>query len=128
MDFKNMTDSELASVMVSYISRVAHLRDLVGRYLEGSDRGSIPADRIRDLYKQIKDELRDDAHYLDLVKNRNGSNVYMHYFTPSIKEASAWGFNVPSNRAITQQFFGAVADAHYKLTKYYSLQEWERLI
>lgn len=124
MDFKNMSDVELASVMVNYINRVAHLRDLVGRYIDGTDGGNIPADRIRDLYKQLKDELREDAKYLDLVRNYNGSTLYMGAFRPSIREAAAFGFTVPVNRAINQQFFGAVADAHYKLTKIYTLEEW----
>lgn len=128
MDFKNMTDSELAEIMVNYISRVAHLRDLISRYIDGTDHGSISADRIRALYRQLKDELRADANYLSLVRNYNGSSLYMYYFCPSIREAAAFGFTVPVNRAINQQFFGAVADAHYKLTKYRSLEEWGRLI
>ena len=128
MDFKNMADSELASIMVNYINRVAHLQDLIARYLDGSDCGSISADSIRTLYRQIKDELRSDADYLELVRNQNGSNLYMYYFRPSIREASAFGFTLPVNRVINQQFYGVVADAHYKLTKYYSLEKWGRLM
>ena len=128
MDFKNMRDSELASVMVNYITRVSHLQDLVGRYIDGTDGGAVPANRIKDLYKQLKDELREDANYLDLVRNSNGSNLYMCAFRPSIREAAAFGFTVPVNRAINQQFFGAVADAYYKLTKIYSLDEWGSLM
>lgn len=128
MDFKNMTDSELASIMANYINRVAHLKDLVARYLDGSDHGNITADNIRILYKQLKNELRSDANYLDLVRNYNGTDLYMYYFRPSIREASAFGFTVPVNGAINQQFYGSVADAHYKLTKYYSLEKWGQLM
>lgn len=128
MDFKNMSDSEIASVMVNYITRISHLQELVGRYIDGTDRGSIPADRIKDLYKQLKDELREDAKYLDLVRNSNGSDLYMCAFRPSIRDAAAFGFTVPVNGAINQRFFGAVADAHYKLTKIYSLEEWGSLM
>lgn len=128
MDYKNMSDAELASVMVSYINRVAHLKDLVGRYIDGTDGGCVPADRIRELYKQLKDELREDAKYLDLVRNYNGSNLYMGAFCPSIRAAAAFGFTVPINKAINQQFFGAVADAHYKLTKICTLEEWENMM
>lgn len=128
MDYKNMTDSELASVMVNYINRVAHLRDLVGRYIEGTDGGNIPVDRIKDLYKQLKDELREDTKYLDSVRNYNGSDLYMGAFRPSIREAAAFGFTIPVSRTVNQQFFGAVADAHYKLTKIYSLEEWGSLM
>lgn len=128
MDFKNMTDSELASIMVNYINRVAHLRDLVARYLDGFDRGSIDINNIRILYRQLKNQLRLDAEYLDLVRNYSGSDLYMYYFRPSIREASAFDFTVPVNRTINQQFYGSVADAHYKLTKYYSLEKWGQLM
>lgn len=128
MDYKNMSDAELASVMVNYINRVAHLRDLVSRYIAETNGRNIPADRIKDLYKQLKNELREDAKYLGLVCNYNGSNLYMGAFRPSIRMAATFGFTVPVNRAINQQFFGAVADAHYQLTKIYSLEEWGKLM
>lgn len=128
MDFKNMTDSELASVMVNYINRVANLRDLIAKYIDGSNRDSITADRIRELYKQLKDELREAANYLDLVRNYNGSLLYMKAFRPSIREAAAYGFTVPVNRTINQSYYGAVADAHYRLRKVYSLQKWQELV
>ena len=35
MDFKKMTDSELAKVMVNYIGRVEHLQNIISRYLQG---------------------------------------------------------------------------------------------
>ena len=128
MDFKNMNDSELAKVMVNYIGRIAHLEDLVGMYLDGADHGSMSAESIKNLYKQLKEELRKDADYLSLARNSLGSPLYMGAFRPSIIEAAYAGFTVPVNRAINQQFFGAVADAHYKLTKYYSLEEWGSLM
>ena len=119
-----MSDSELARVMVDYINRVEHLKNLVGRYVDGAGRGEIQEEMIRKMYKELKTEIREDADYLGLVRNYDGSTLYMGAFRPSIREAAAWGFTVPVNGRINQQFYSAVADAHYKLTKILSLEEW----
>lgn len=123
---KKMEDSELAKVMINYIGRVGHLQDVIGRYLQGN--GCISASRIKDEYAQLKEELRKDAHYLSLKQNSKGSDLYMGAFEPSIREASAFGFTVSINANINQMMFNAVAEAHYKLTKYYSLEEWGSLL
>ena len=47
---------------------------------------------------------------------------------PSIREAAAFGFDVPINNTINQRMYSAVEEAHYKMTKYYSLEEWGNLI
>lgn len=124
MDYKNLSNSELATIMVNYINRVGHLKELIAGYIDNVNHGSIQPDRIKDEYRRLKAELREDADYLDLVRNQNGSQLYMGYFSPSIREASAWGFTVPVNHRVDYQMFSAVAEAHYKLTKYYSLEEW----
>lgn len=126
MDFKKMTDSELAKVMVNYIGRVGHLQDVIGRYLQGND--CISTSQIKAEYAQLKEELREDAHYLSLKQNSKGSDLYMGAFEPSISEAAAFGFIVPVNTSVNQKMFNAVAEAHYKLTKYHSLEEWGRLL
>lgn len=126
MDFKIMTDSELANIMVNYIGRIESLLDIIGKYLEGND--NIPAGKIKRIYADLKEELREDAHYLRLERNREGSSLYMGAFVPSIREAAAFGFNVSINSAINQRMYSAVEEAHYKLTKYYSLEEWGNLI
>ena len=100
MEYKNMTDSELATIMVNYINRIDHLRGLIVTYLDSVDHGCIQPIRIKELYKQLKYELRDDYNYLDLARNKQGSRIYMYYFSPSIREAFAWGFTVPVNGAV----------------------------
>ena len=75
----------------------------------------------------MKEELREDAHYLSLKQNSKGSDLYMGAFEPSISEASAIGFTVSVNANVNQMKFNAVAEAYCKLTKYYSLEEWGRL-
>lgn len=126
MDFKIMTDSELANIMVNYIGRIESLLDIIGRYLEGND--NIPAGKIKRIYADLKEELREDDHYLRLERNRDGSSLYMGAFVPSIREAAAFGFKVSINSTINQRMYSAVEEAHYKMTKYYSLEEWGNLI
>lgn len=126
MDFRTMSDSELASVMVNYINRVSHLQDIIGRYLEGYD--NISAEQIQKCYTELKNEIHKDAHYLGLVRNHDGSSLYMGAFSPSIREASAFGFTTPINSGINQSMYSSVEEAHYKLTKYYTLEEWGSLM
>ena len=128
MDYKNMSDSEIANVMVNYINRVAHLKRVISNYIDESDGRSIPAERIKAEYAQLKREIREDADYLNLVRNRDDRPIYMGAFSPSIREAAAFGFTVPINHRVDQGMFNAVAEAHYKLTKYKSLDEWLDLI
>lgn len=71
MDYKNMSDSELAVVMENYINRVDHLKQLISNYIDGSDCGSMSEARIKEEYAQLKKEIRDDADYLYLKRNRD---------------------------------------------------------
>lgn len=121
-----MTDSELAKVMVNYIGRVEYLQYTIGRYLEGNN--CISESQIRSEYAQLKEELREDSHYLSLKRNLKGSALYEGAFEPSIREASAFGFTVSVNAAVNQLMYNAVAEAQYKLTKYYSLEEWGNMM
>ena len=128
IDYKNLKDTELAGIMVDYISRVNQLEEIVGQYINSSDNGTISAYQIKNLYKQLKDELRETANYLRLVRNHGGSKLYMYFFCPSVQEASAFGFSAPVNSTIDQRFYSSVADAQYKLTKYYSIEDWKKLM
>lgn len=127
MDFKNMTDSELALIMVNYINRIEHLMRMISGYIDRSII-DISIERIKAEYRQLKYELREDAKYLDQIRNKNGSILYKCAFMPSIREANAFGFTVPVNSMVNFNMYSAVEEAHYKLTKYYSLKDWEDLI
>lgn len=96
MDFKTMKDFELAMEMVSYISRVEQLLDIIRDYLEKANGKHIPAEQIREQYKQLKYELRESANYLNKVRDHNGSVLYKSAFSPSIREAAAFGLMSPS--------------------------------
>lgn len=80
MDFNKMSDYQLAEVMVRYINRVEHLLEIINRYLHASDGGKIEEGRIKAYYKELKNELRCDANNVSLVRNKNGSELYMGRF------------------------------------------------
>lgn len=126
MDYNQMTDAQLARIMVSYIGRISNLQCIIGRYLEGND--NITSLQIRREYAQLKDELCEDARLVKLKKNYQGSDLYRGAFVPSICEAAAFGFGVPTNSKIDYRMHSAVEEAHYKLTKYYSFEEWGALL
>ncbi len=126
-EIKFMNDKELAIRMIEYIERVQLLMDEIGDYL---DRKTLRIDRekVRNEYRNLKEDIKKDAHYVDLVRNKNYKNkIYSNFFTPSIYEASAFGFMVPTNCSIDGKLFSALYEAEYKLTKYYSYEEWKNL-
>lgn len=87
------------------------------------------ADFIHAEYKSLKLSIKDDAHYINLSGNRAYSgSLYDAYFAPSISEASAEGFTASTNSRIDSKMVSSLYDAHYKLTKYYSLEEWENIV
>ena len=85
-------------------------------------------DMIRRDYSTLKNELREDAHYLELDRNYHGSELYMGIFSPSICGAATWGFTVPVNGKIDQEMYDAVSTASYKLQKHMTLEEWGALM
>lgn len=127
-DFKRMSDEELAIHIIDYIRRTDKLMQIVSDYMQGkSDRSA--ADFIHAEYKSLKLSIKDDAHYINLSGNRAYSgSLYDAYFAPSISEASAEGFAASTNSRIDSKMFSSLYDAHYKLTKYYSLEEWENIV
>ena len=127
MELKRMTDAQLARRIINYVERIDKLKMAISQYIENNHRSDALHDYIRSEYRQLKNELREDARYVDLQRNKVGSTLYMTNFMGSISEASAWGFLVPLNARINQQFYSSVADARYKLTKYISLDRWKQI-
>ena len=125
MELKNLSDKKLAERIIDYIERTDKLKRDISNYLEEKKFSQIKINSIRDDYKKLKEELRADAKYLDLARNQSGSLVYKSAFKPSIREAAAFGFTVATNGAVNFSMFCAVSEAHYKLTKYYTLDKWK---
>lgn len=120
-NFKRMSDEELAIHIIDYIRRTDKLMQIVSDYMQGKSDRSV-ADFIHAEYKSLKLSIKDDAHYINLSGNRAYSGpLYDAYFAPSISEAS-------TNSRIDSKMVSSLYDAHYKLTKYYNLEEWENIV
>lgn len=126
-ELKNMTDQELAVRIIGYVERIEKLMDDVSPVFRGgSGIETHQINRIRYEYKSLKEEIKADARYVYLVRNKKrGNNLYNAFFTPSVREASAYGFRSATNSKINQPFFSSLEEARYRLTKYYSFNKWK---
>jgi len=129
IELKYLSEPELAARMVNYIERLKTLMGEVSNILNNRRRiEPYVQEQIRNSYKELKEEIKADAHYVSLVRNeRHGNNLYCAFFVPSVQEAAAFGFTVPTNGSINHGFYSAIEEAHYKLTKYYDLDEWREI-
>ena len=126
-EIKTMSNKELAIRMVNYIERIQGLMDEVNAYICRKDE-YVDKDTIRKNYKNIKEDIKRDSHYVNLARNKNCDNkLYSNIFSLSIAEASAWGFSLSTNCSIDFRLFNSLAEAQYKLTKYYSYEKWKTL-
>ena len=128
-NLKRMSNQQLATYIIYYIESTQILMDDIADVLEGKGTPLL-RNQIYEKYKKLKQELREDSHYLGLMINSRtdkDSDLYNGFFKPSIREAAAWGFYSPSNCKISQKMYDAVEEAHYKLTKYYSLDKWKEI-
>lgn len=128
MLLRELSDKELAKRIVSYIIRCENLSSEICDVLENANKKSDRVLFIREEYKQLKNEIKVDAHELRLRGNDEGSDLFLGFFAPSIKEADAFGFRAPTNHKIDQTMVSSVEDARYKLTKYKSLKRWQELL
>ena len=92
MELKRMSDKQLAKRIVDNVERIDELERAISQYIHANNRPDELITYIRYEYRQLKEELREDAHYVDLLKNSEGSTLNMAEFSGSISEASAWGF------------------------------------
>jgi len=129
MELKKMTDQELALRIIEYVQRLEKLMYDAEAILQVRGRASkYQIDYIHDEYRNLKQEINADAHYVSLMRNeKQGFNLYNSFFVPSIREASASGFKSSVNSRIDQAFFSSLEEAHYKLTKYHGLKEWQEI-
>ena len=128
-DLKKMSDKELSIRMVMYIERVQKLMDSVSEIMDGKGTKML-INSIHHEYKAIKQAVKDDAHYLNLTMNRRideGSELYNGFFKPSISEAATFGFASSTNSRIDFKFYDSLEEARYKLTKFYTLEEWKEV-
>ena len=129
IELKKMMDHELAFRIVGYVERLERLMDEISDMIHSKTLVEpYQIETVREEYKLLKEEIKVDAHYVGLVRNKKrGNNLYNAFFTPSLQEASAWGFTSPTNSKINQAFYSSVEEVHYKLTKYYSYEKWKAI-
>jgi len=125
-ELKKMSEKELARRMIKYIKELIELRDVVADFLDsGINADFSKIDLMQSMYKRLKEEIKADAHYVKLLQNRNQSyDLYNLFFSPSLVEASAFGFTSPNNSQINRKLYGSIEEALYSMKKYKRLDEW----
>lgn len=110
------SDQELKKRLVNYIEKTEEIMDMIDRRED--------KDVIREEYKKLKTEIREEAHRVDLLDTRKrAGNFENAYYRPSIMGASAWGFSVNTNANVDIKMYLALEEARYRLTKYIPFNE-----
>lgn len=126
-DLKRFDEPLLAKRVINYVDRIRDLMSRVDSYMQNGGAQHI-AIKIRDDYRSIKEDIKNDAHYVNLSRNTNRDYMlYNAFFRPSIAEASAWGMTVPTNCSIDFKLYSSLSEAAYRLTKYHSYKDWEKI-
>lgn len=129
-ELKDYGEKELAEYMLRYIDAIEKLMNEIEPIIHHEKEADTKQQKmIQAEYKRLKDEIRKDVHYVGLKKNQMSvcPELYSEIVVPSMKEAGAYGFSAAVNAKIDYNYWGALAEAKYKLTKYYSKTDWERL-
>lgn len=125
MNFLEISDRELAYRVLQYIAETEELMEMMSEVLENHTSAS----NITPKYKSLKESVKSDAHELShkeydrFAMDGRVKNAFFH----GVQEAAAFGFQSATNSRINQQLFSSVETAHYKLTKYLSLEEWKQI-
>lgn len=127
-DLKNMTDSELAELMIDLIKRVKLLHQQLIDYFEYGKTSKEISKTIRESYRELKSECQEYYHYIHLRRNWNGSELYEAFVSPALSETFVKGFECDKNSKISLALLSSVSDAEFYLTYYKSLEEWEKIL
>ncbi len=120
-----MSDMEQALRLMNYRERCHSLHVSVFNYLKQPTAEEAAIIKMR--YAKLKEDIKSDAHYVNLIKNRDGSNFYRNTFSKNIFAASAFGFTVKINSSVNLAMARSVEEAYYRLGKE-EFAEWEKLI
>ena len=127
MDFKNMSDVELAEFIVELITKVSILKQQLNDYLEDNNRTTSLENNIKSSYRQLKTDFQEYYHYLSLVKNESGSILYESYFYYSIRDAYVKGFYSPKNSKINIRMLNSVSEALEELNYLLPIESWNKI-
>lgn len=129
-ELKDYDKSELAEFMLGYINAMEQLLEKIHPVINHEKVLDSELQKIiRSEYRILRDRIKDDAHYVSLKRNQNSNQtkLYADIVIPSIAEAGAYGFSSAVNAKIDYNYWGSIEEAKYKLTKYYSKEDWERI-
>lgn len=130
-ELKIMNEAELAAYMLSRIEGIEQLMSMMEPILHHEVILSPHLEKeIHDRYKELKAAIKQDAHYVSLKKNQKSdvTMLYEQIVISGIKEADACGFMAPVNAKIDYNYWGSLSEALYRLTKYYTKSDWEKLL
>ena len=120
---EKLTDLQLAKRMSKYISMLQSIAVRAEYYSGGNcpekERSELTADYIK-----VRDEIREDARYLNYGKDKKGSALLWDKYYPSVSEAAAWGLYADPDGNFDKEYFKSISDAEKRLTKYYSYDYW----
>ena len=114
------SDNELREMLITFIEDANRIMCKIENEIDPLE--------IKEDYKNLKKKVKDEAHRVDLQDNRkNATEFEKRYYTPAVQGASAWGFTVSTNSKVNKDMYRAVEEAHYKLSKYISLEELKKM-
>ena len=120
---EKLSDEQLAKRMSIYISTLESISVRAEYYSGGNcpekERAELSADYIK-----VRDSIREDARYLNYVKDKKGSSLLWYKYYPSVSEASAWGLYADPDGNFDKEYFKSISDAENRLIKYYSYDYW----
>lgn len=118
MGLKELSEDEILIRKEMYLKRLDNLMQNISDFFETHD--SALGYSISEEYKAIKEDIRDEAKYLDCKKNDISHISKIHQaYSFGISGASAFGFTVRSNGKIDRRMFSAVEEAYYRLNKFF---------
>lgn len=123
INLEKLTDEQLARRMSKYISVLQSIAVRAEYYSLGQC-GTKELKELSDDYKNVRDSIREDSHYLNYGREKKGSRLLWDKYFPSVSEAAAWGLYANPDGEFSAEYFQSLADAEQRLTKYYSYDYW----
>ena len=122
-----MNNQEVAKRMYDYIVRINNLMDRLSKVLNNQS-NKLEIEFIKEEYKDLKQSIKEDAHYISLSKNKiRDESILQTRFCWAVQEASAWGVKSSTNSKVDRKMWRSLEEARYKLTKSTSEEKWKEL-
>lgn len=128
IDYSKISDTELARRICDYYEQINSLMDRVSNYLKLKKHDAAEMNIIRSVYKSLKEQIREEAHDVQLKENENCRRTKEFIcYRDGMVEAAAFGFTQPTNSKIDFSFYSCIEEARYKISKYIYIDEWRKI-